>query len=896
GVIPIEAKFMYRGWAEKLIEIRTERGRELKATPTHKLLTINSDGELSWIEAEKLRPGAPIAVPGRIMAENPKDEVSLDDAYFIGLFIAEGTPNPLSISTGSQLLRDWLIEYLRRRFDFDPTIEKRDRVFRILLRRSVRNVLGELVSCRAEEKFIPEKIINGSEDVIRHFLAGYLDGDGYISNFIEISTKSCKLASQLTYLLSRLGVEVTLREKEVDGKRYFRLFITGDGRKLVRTLPLKLKAHSIKTRNSAHGVPSVFTRYLRRTFMSISTHRGCLSKKMKSMYRGKTIGDLLVKNGWRNRRVINRETLMNIRELFINLRDNLKGIESMLQRGELTDNLFRDIYQNLPFAIRPILKERLELAKSSVGNYVIRGLPRDPARRDSIRRALLEVVKEKLNKLEEALKKLNLVMSLSWDFITEIREIDYHDYVYDFAVPDAGNFIGGNLPTILHNSQICHQLAVNVQLPPERGGLNGAALYIDTENSLPYDEHVLVVEDGLVRMRMIGEVVEDVLRESKASFRDGSYVAEPKKRIEVLAFDPEDYRVKPFPITAVMKHPPKKIYRVKLASGREVKVTRYHNFFTLREDGKLIPISTEDLSPGTFIAIPSKIPMIAEEIIMDLSEILSNCPEKFWVYGGEEFKSFLKGISKELRKIAKSLGVEPDRVYNWRSRGSLPLHVYNHIKHLIPERVAITLRIGGKNRRNSLPIKITLDRDLAFFLGLYAADGSKTEVNNQVIITSKNETVREFMKRFARKLDLNVRESKRTPDLIITSKPLIWFLKSLGIGDSATSKNAPAFMLGAPEEIRIAWLEGYLLGDGSENRLSRQVSCETISKPLANFILYLTESLGIPSRNCMITRSKNDGIHVSRNIYWSLEPIREPHLLNIPAKPFGKMLKRIREK
>jgi DNA repair protein RadA len=32
-------------------------------------------------------------------------------------------------------------------------------------------------------------------------------------------------------------------------------------------------------------------------------------------------------------------------------------------------------------------------------------------------------------------------------------------------------------------SQICHQLCINVQLPPEQGGLNGAALYIDTENT-----------------------------------------------------------------------------------------------------------------------------------------------------------------------------------------------------------------------------------------------------------------------------------------------------------------------------------------------------------------------------------------------------------------------------
>lgn len=32
-------------------------------------------------------------------------------------------------------------------------------------------------------------------------------------------------------------------------------------------------------------------------------------------------------------------------------------------------------------------------------------------------------------------------------------------------------------------SQICHQLCVNAQLPTERGGLGGSALYIDTENT-----------------------------------------------------------------------------------------------------------------------------------------------------------------------------------------------------------------------------------------------------------------------------------------------------------------------------------------------------------------------------------------------------------------------------
>jgi DNA repair protein RadA len=32
-------------------------------------------------------------------------------------------------------------------------------------------------------------------------------------------------------------------------------------------------------------------------------------------------------------------------------------------------------------------------------------------------------------------------------------------------------------------SQMCHQLCINVQLPVERGGLNGGVLYIDTENT-----------------------------------------------------------------------------------------------------------------------------------------------------------------------------------------------------------------------------------------------------------------------------------------------------------------------------------------------------------------------------------------------------------------------------
>jgi DNA repair protein RadA len=50
-------------------------------------------------------------------------------------------------------------------------------------------------------------------------------------------------------------------------------------------------------------------------------------------------------------------------------------------------------------------------------------------------------------------------------------------------VPDGHSFVGGSLPTILHNTQLCFQLAVNATMPFERGGLEGEVIVIDTENT-----------------------------------------------------------------------------------------------------------------------------------------------------------------------------------------------------------------------------------------------------------------------------------------------------------------------------------------------------------------------------------------------------------------------------
>ncbi|MFX1519852.1 MAG: DNA repair and recombination protein RadA [Promethearchaeota archaeon] len=47
-------------------------------------------------------------------------------------------------------------------------------------------------------------------------------------------------------------------------------------------------------------------------------------------------------------------------------------------------------------------------------------------------------------------------------------------------------------------TQICHQLCIKVQLPPEKGGLNGSALYVDTEGTFRPERLVQMMEpEGL---------------------------------------------------------------------------------------------------------------------------------------------------------------------------------------------------------------------------------------------------------------------------------------------------------------------------------------------------------------------------------------------------------------
>ena len=72
---------------------------------------------------------------------------------------------------------------------------------------------------------------------------------------------------------------------------------------------------------------------------------------------------------------------------------------------------------------------------------------------------------------------------VTWDEVSSVLPYTHDDFVYDLVVPETHSFVGGNLPTVLHNTQICHQLAVNCARPVEDGGLDAHTIMIDTEQT-----------------------------------------------------------------------------------------------------------------------------------------------------------------------------------------------------------------------------------------------------------------------------------------------------------------------------------------------------------------------------------------------------------------------------
>ncbi|MEK6873800.1 MAG: DNA repair and recombination protein RadA, partial [Nanoarchaeota archaeon] len=476
----VNASNLYKEKVPKLYIIKTKRGRILKTTGAHQILSFNNG--VSWKKTGLLNKGDLIASPKDInmVSENIYDE---DDAYFLGLFVAEGGFNPFSISISNVEIKNWVCNYINNKFGYFPSVREDRRrpnvVYTILLRDKTRVIMDGLDKCNSSSKFIPEGIFLSNEEVILSFLGGYLDGDGEISDFdISMTTKSKKLATQLTYLLMRIGVSATMRDKFVNGDLFKIIRISGEDREIMKNVKFKTKEFNPSIRNSYYGYPRIIIDFISNLYReSIGSNRGRLRKEI-GKYNGSTAYRNLVASSLA--KAINSNTLNNIEEIFQRQKDEFVKIIKLLEEENFSIDLLKEFYPKLPFAFNSLASD-MGLKKSSIGNYYSRKIPANKL--ELLKNLILNELKTRVDVICLALELINEIKLFNWDVVESVEVMDYNDYVYDFVVPEGHSFVGGNMPTMMHNTQLALSLAVHVQLPKEKGGPSGKAVYIDTEGT-----------------------------------------------------------------------------------------------------------------------------------------------------------------------------------------------------------------------------------------------------------------------------------------------------------------------------------------------------------------------------------------------------------------------------
>ncbi|MBI3859868.1 MAG: DNA repair and recombination protein RadA [Thaumarchaeota archaeon] len=474
---PTLADYVYRERTNTIFEIRTERGRAIDAAGMHKFLTITANG-IEWVNAASLTAGQSIAVPKGISI-TAHDAIRPDDAFFIGFFVAEGTSNPLSITNSDKALVDWLTAYLERRYGFRPSIRMKGSAYVVLLRTPVKEVLKGLVGSNSYTKFVPDEILNGSEEIVRQFIAGYVEGDGWVgAHGLEVSSNSRRLIEDVAYLLVRLGMGSSFSIKKVVTGDHYRLRVSGKDRLKLATLPLVTKEAPARVRNTRFGVP--LGRYLRKIYSTGVTSSRWHTRRVGPIDAGGTLYEVFTRSSYSDKGL--SEPVLERARAF--LEEQVTRLEANLSAARECPideaGAFHSLALSLAFPFNRV-GPALGLSKPGVNNYLRRGVP--ARRATEVRQALIKEISNKISLLKSAVTTVSEASKFDWDTVTDVKAGRFDGYVYDFSVPSKHAFVGGNLPTIMHNSQICHTLCVMAQLPREEGGLDAGAVYIDTEGT-----------------------------------------------------------------------------------------------------------------------------------------------------------------------------------------------------------------------------------------------------------------------------------------------------------------------------------------------------------------------------------------------------------------------------
>jgi len=380
-------------------------------------------------------------------------------------------------------------------------------------------------------------------------------------------------------------------------------------------------------------------------------------------------------------------------------------------------------------------------------------------------------------------------------------------------------------------------------------------------SSLPASEPVMLLHEGRLEPRPIGDIVRGRIPGS------------------VVSFDPETFKVDFNEITGWFEGPPDRIYEVRLASGRRIRITAGHNLFTLDKQGRLAKTRTLELQAGMRVAIPRLVPDPPEaELRLDLVSVIPEDDYDRIMCNGPMVAKAFEVHEPLIRTLLRGAHIRHFAYYRIRSR--LPLKIAAQVPGFL-ESLGNEDRISIRQAKRAVPRFLRIDPDFAWLLGLYVAKGCRGAT--QFTISNTDQGILDRVEGILSRLGVSIYRAEGA--ITGCSSFFSLLFKWLGTGEGAHAKRIPPIVFGWPYARMQDFMDGLVDGDGSRDR--QRPSVWTCSDGLVDDLLLLAERLGRRAGSCFRERG-------GRHLWQVYLPLKEHKLLTAVPLP-DRLLVEIRE-
>jgi len=372
-------------------------------------------------------------------------------------------------------------------------------------------------------------------------------------------------------------------------------------------------------------------------------------------------------------------------------------------------------------------------------------------------------------------------------------------------------------------------------LPDQRGG------------SVAEDSRLVAVDpDGDVRFMTFEEFWNelDAPVERDGKFRKRTCATEGW---QTYAFD-DQHRASPQPIEKAIRYEAdsdEQLLRVETQFGRSIEITADHSLF--RYDGEIEEVAGADLSEGDLALAPRELRVDEQETTIDvpsrieepyvvIDDHVEDLLTTAWEttdHGSPTHQAFRSGLAYRLERSKIGL----DRFET----------ILDHAGFEVPKSV----KIGLPGSEDGIRRRIDVDEDFAWLLGLFVAEGSLSSFC-PTIHNGDEELVERAVELGERTLghEPRTRWSNRAYEIRF---PAVFreVLYELGFEDcaeySSSEKVVPECILNAPRDVVLAFLRGFIAGDGSRssNDNATTIGFHTTSEDVKDGIVYLLHRLGL---------------------------------------------------